>query len=156
MSTTRVIGIGNADCGDDAVGPATIAMLAQAPPDGVVLQTARGDMLALIDAWRAEDRVFLVDAVAADGSPGRVVRIDVSRNAVPAGLRSFVSSHGFSVAGAIELARALGRLPARLLVYGIEGAGFEPGAPLSPAVAQALPQLVSRLHADCIECTRPR
>jgi hydrogenase maturation protease len=155
MSTTRVIGIGNADRGDDAVGPAVIALLAKAPPAGVLLHTARADMLALIDTWEADDQVFLVDAVAADGSPGRVVRIDVSHDAVPAGLGSFVSSHGFSVAGAIELARALGRLPARLLVYGIEGAGFEPGAPLSPAVERALPRLVSQLQADCSACTRP-
>ncbi|MBL8223916.1 MAG: hydrogenase maturation protease [Chromatiales bacterium] len=155
MSTTRIIGIGNADRGDDAVGPTVIRMLAQAPPEGVVLHTARTDMLALIDTWRAEDQVFLVDAVAPAGSPGRVVRIDASRTPVATELDSFVSSHGFSVAGAIELARALGRLPARLLVYGIEGAGFEPGAPLSPAVSRALPQLVSYLQADCIACTRP-
>jgi hydrogenase maturation protease len=154
MSATRIIGIGNADCGDDAVGPAAVALLLQAPPDGVVLHTARADMLALIDTWQADDRVFLVDAVAATGSPGRVVRIDASCDAVPAGLGSFVSSHGFSVAGAIELARVLGRLPARLMVYGIEGAGFDPGAPLSPAVAAALPRLVARLRADCRACTK--
>lgn len=156
MSTTRIVGIGNADRGDDAVGPAVIAMLAQAPPEGVVLHTARADMLTLIDTWQADDQVFLVDAVAAAGSPGRVIRIDVSRETVASGLDSFVSSHGFSLAGAIELARALGRLPRRLMVYGIEGAGFDPGAPLSPPVSRALPRLVSHLQADCVACTRPR
>ena len=155
MTTTRIIGIGNGDRGDDGVGPAVIALLAKAPPAGAVLQAARGDMLALIDAWGSSDRVYLVDAVAPAGSPGRLVCIDVAGDALPGGLGSFVSSHGFGVADAIELARALGRLPARLAVYGIEGAGFTPGAPLSPAVVQALPRLVARLQADCAACTKP-
>ncbi len=49
-------------------------------------------------------------------------------------------THGFGLAGAIELARALDRLPARLVVVGVEAVGFEHGAPLSGPVRAAIPR----------------
>ena len=49
-----------------------------------------------------------------------------------------MSTHGFGLAEALELARALGQLPRRCIVYAIEGASFETGAPLSPEVAAAV------------------
>ena len=51
---------------------------------------------------------------------------------------SAASTHALGLGDAIELARALGRLPERLIVFGIEAAGFEAGADLSPAVAGAI------------------
>jgi hydrogenase maturation protease len=72
---------------------------------------------------------------------------------LPAGVfRS--STHAFGVGDAVELARALGRLPRRVVVYGVEGAGFESGAPLSPAVAAAVDDVVSRLEEEL--CTNGR
>lgn len=156
MSAVRIIGIGNADRGDDGLGPATIAALERAPPPGVQLQTARADMLELLEGWTSADRVFLVDALAAGDAPGRLVRIDACAAPVTDALGAFASTHAFNLAETIELARALGRLPRQLVVYGIEGERFEPGAALSPAVAQALPELLSRLRTECDACTKPR
>lgn len=42
------------------------------------------------------------------------------------------STHTVSVAEAVEMARVMGRLPDRLLIYGIEGADFGSGDGLSP------------------------
>ena len=57
------------------------------------------------------------------------------------------STHAFTVAQAIELARSLGRLPARLVVVGIEGRSFEAGAALGPAVAAAIEPAAERVLA---------
>ena len=61
------------------------------------------------------------------------------------------STHAFSVAEAVELARVLHQLPPHLTVYGIEGGNFEAGMGLSPdvegAVAAVIAQVVSELHA---------
>jgi hydrogenase maturation protease len=57
------------------------------------------------------------------------------------------STHALGVPEAIELARALGRLPARLEVYAIEGARFTAGAELSPAVERAVRELAESLSA---------
>ena len=43
------------------------------------------------------------------------------------------STHALGLADAVELARSLGRLPQRVVVYGIEGAAFEFGNGLSAA-----------------------
>ncbi len=57
------------------------------------------------------------------------------------------STHGFGVAQAIELARALNQLPRRLRVYGIEGYRFEVGAPPLPEVMAAVECLAQQLAA---------
>ena len=155
MAATRIIGIGNPDRGDDAVGPAVIAALAGRVPPAVVLETARGDMLALMQDWDAATAVILVDAMTPGGAPGRVTRLDAGGTVVAAGLASFASSHAFDLAGAIELARALGRLPPRLVAYGIEGAEFTHGAPLSGAVAAAVPEVVRLITRALSVCTKP-
>lgn len=156
MSAVRIIGIGNPDRGDDGAGPAVIAVLAVAPPVGALLSTARGDMVALLDSWTAADRVFLIDALAPESTPGRVLRLDAGVTPVAAEFAAFASTHAFNLAETIELARALGRLPAMLVVYGIEVAGCDPGAPLSPAVAQAVPEVAALLQKECDQCTKPR
>jgi hydrogenase maturation protease len=154
MSAVRIIGIGNAERGDDGLGPAVIAALEAAPPAAVQLATARGDLLALLDVWGSMDRVFLVDAVAPGGAPGRLVRIDASAGPVSEELGAFTSTHAFNLAETIELGRALGRLPLQLVIYGIEGIDFEPGVALSPAVQRALPELLTSLQTECEACTK--
>ena len=60
-------------------------------------------------------------------------RLDASDRALPPDpFRA--STHHVSLAEAVELARAIGRLPGRTVVYGIEGGSFAVGAPLTPAV----------------------
>jgi hydrogenase maturation protease len=61
---------------------------------------------------------------------------------------SAIAARTLSLADVIELARALGRLPARLTGYGIEGGAFELGTGLSPAVEAAVEAVTSRLLAD--------
>ena len=64
--------------------------------------------------------------------------------------RSFFhySTHAFSVAEAIEMARALGQLPRRLVVYGIEGKNFESGISLSPEIETAAEETAHRVKAE--------
>ena len=45
----------------------------------------------------------------------------------------------------VELGRALGRLPDRLVVVGVEAEGFDHGAPLTPQVAAAVPIAAARV-----------
>ena len=51
-------------------------------------------------------------------------------------------THAFGVAAAVELARALRRLPPRVVLVGVEAAAFDHGAPLTPEVAAAMPDAV--------------
>lgn len=138
-----VIGIGNPDRGDDAAGLAVARMvLAAAPADTAVIELG-GEQLALLDAWDGDSDVYVVDAVCSGGAAGSVYRFDA---AIPLGGDfSHRGTHLFSLADVIELARALHRLPARLTGFGIEGAGFELGAPLSPEAEAAVRTVAGRI-----------
>jgi hydrogenase maturation protease len=83
-----------------------------------------------------------------------VWRFDVGTGPLPQ-CAFTVSTHGFGLGEAIELARALGSLPPHCVVYAIEGATFEAGAPLSPPVAAAVGDVARRLLAEIID-QKPR
>ena len=125
-----VIGVGNAARGDDAAG-----LIAARRLGGLEHE---GDPVALLDVWRGADVAVVIDAVSSGAEPGTVHRFDATAAPLPARLRRSTSSHALGLAEAIELGRTLGRLPARLLVYGIEGERFEAGMELTPAVAAAV------------------
>jgi hydrogenase maturation protease len=79
-----------------------------------------------------------------------VHRFDAGDEPVPA--QAFRSStHAIGIADTIELARALGRLPSRVLVYGVEGADFGTGHGLTPAVEAAVGRVVAAIAADLKE-----
>jgi hydrogenase maturation protease len=145
-----VVGVGNPDRGDDGVGPAVVDELARRAPAGV-------DLVAVLlptrlwDAWQGRDDVVVVDAIRTGREAGAVV---VERVAERRLARSGAAgTHGFGVADAIELARALERLPARVTLVGVEVAGFIPGSGLSPSVASAV-QPAADAVVSCVEGSR--
>ena len=128
-----VIGFGNRWRGDDAVGPLAAERLAAAGYEAVEIEA---DGTLLLESWTGRTWVFVVDAMVSGAPPGSIRRFD-DPDALPKGaFRS--STHLISLAEAIDLARALGRLPHRLTVFGIEGGGYAYGASLSAAVDAAL------------------
>ena len=142
-----VIGVGNALRGDDGVGLAVAAALETRVPPGVSVVSCEQEPSRLLDAWEGAQSAIVVDASASGAEPGTVTRFDASAIPVPAGVfRS--STHAFGVGDAIEVARALGRLPAHVLVYAVEGDGFAAGAPLSAAVAAAVDEVAHAVLAD--------
>jgi hydrogenase maturation protease len=142
-----VIGVGNPDRGDDGIGRLIVRRLAGHVPQSVAIIERPGDTLALIDDWAGYEDVILVDAAAPLSAPGCVRRIDLLQDDLPTDL-SLSSTHAFGVADAVALARTLGLLPGRLIVYAIEGADFTPGAPVSPKVAAAADAVVARIVAE--------
>ena len=144
--TTLVIGVGNAWRGDDGAGLAVARRLRELSPPYVDVRAIEGDATSLMDAWAGADRVVVVDAAQSGAAPGSVRRFDAHAAALPVrALRS--STHAFGVPDAIELARALGRLPAMLDVYAIEGASFAAGDGLTPPVERAAEALAVALGA---------
>jgi hydrogenase maturation protease len=124
-------------------------------PDGVDLLEREGEPTALIDAWEGADSLWLVDAISSGAEAGSVHRLDASDRELPAGLFS-TSTHHVGLAEAVELARALGRLPRQVVVYGVEGGSFAVGEELTPAVAHAVDQVANAVREEVSECTRRR
>lgn len=132
-----VIGIGNPDRGDDAAGRHVAARLSARGLAGVVVREATGTATELMDLWHGFDTVILIDASAPQGTPGKVRILDANKGALPP-LGPEWSSHGLGLGEAIELARALGDLPAAALIVALEGKNFSHGAGLSPEIAASL------------------
>jgi hydrogenase maturation protease len=139
-----VIGVGNRMRRDDGAGPAVLDALA-----GEGFQTAEvpGDCARLIDLWEGRGAVHVVDAMRSEQATGAVLRFDAIRETIPRG-RFLHTSHAFGVAEAVETARLLGRLPGRLILWGVEGEDFGPGDGLSPAVAAAVADVAARVAVD--------
>jgi hydrogenase maturation protease len=88
-----------------------------------------------------------VDAVSSGAKPGTIFKIDARKDIVPAKFFRY-STHAFSVAEAIELARAMNMLPPRLLVYGIEGTNFTAGTSISPQVQRSIKKIIEQIIQD--------
>jgi hydrogenase maturation protease len=110
------------------------------------------------DEWDAFDTVILVDAAAPLARPGRIRCLDLTASPLPTGL-SHSSTHAVGVGETIELARSLGRLPRRLILYLVEGESFAAGGSLSPAVAAAADRVTESIRVDIaaalLEVDRP-
>jgi hydrogenase maturation protease len=132
-----VIGIGNPDRGDDAVGVEVARRVAAERPDVCVLEF--DDPSEALDVWAPEDAVVVVDAMSAGGYPGALHVVDVVARRLPVGNWSAEGTHALGLAGVVELARALGQLPRRLVVVGVEIARFDTGTPMSGPVQAAVP-----------------
>jgi hydrogenase maturation protease len=143
-----VLGVGNAWQGDDAAGLVAAERLSERAPTDVEVRLLEGEPVSLVDAWTGADEVFVVDAVSSGSPPGFVQRIDASDGPLPATLTA-ASTHTLGVGEAIELARALGRLPRRVVLYGIEAERIAAGAELTSAVAEAVDEVVERILEEC-------
>ncbi|WP_306322086.1 MULTISPECIES: hydrogenase maturation protease [unclassified Streptomyces] len=149
-----VIGVGNEFRRDDGIGWAVVERLreraARRPlPAGTVLGTCEGDPGRLIGLWEGAGLAVVVDAAHAHpGQPGRVHRIELDAerlNQPPT-----TSSHGLGLGEAVELARVLGRLPGRLVVFAVEGGDSSLGTHMSRAVADVVGPLAASVEDEIV------
>lgn len=142
-----VIGVGNPMRGDDGVGLHVARALRGEADEDIQVLEASGAGTELIETLRGAEAVIVIDAVQSGKKPGALHRI--LAHDTPLSVREFsCSTHGFGVAQAIEIARALNQLPRRCVVYGVEGACFEMRSTMSHDVEQAVGACVSLVRQD--------
>jgi hydrogenase maturation protease len=150
-SPIRIIGIGNAMRGDDAVGLLAARRLQEALGDRDEVIEADGVGVELLELMKGAQMALLIDSVRSGRTPGTIHRLDASID--PVASEPFSSStHAIGVAEAVELARVLGVLPATVIIYGVEAGNVEAGRPLSPPVAKALDEVVGLVIQECDAC----
>jgi len=146
-----VVGVGNLARGDDALGPLVAARVARLHLTDVEVAVDE-EPLTLVEHFGTHHDVVVVDAVRGRRTPPgtvHVVRVG------PAPLRSeagVLGSHGIGVAEVVELARALGRLPQRLTIVGVEVQVCDVGAPMSEPAQDSLDDAV-RAVLDALPTT---
>lgn len=101
-----VIGVGNDQRGDDAAGLHVIRHLEAQHPNDVIVRKESGEGAGLMESWAGTEAVIVVDSVHSGCAAGTIHRVDAASHPVPAHF-FWYSSHAFSVAEAVELARVL-------------------------------------------------
>lgn len=151
-----VIGVGNEYRRDDGFGPVVAARLAQLRETDHRLSTvditaSDGEPTRLIDLWTGAELAVVVDAVhdgCDHGGHRYELVLDDRGDDALAGLAAdrSASSHGISLGSTVELGRALGRLPRRLVVVAVGGTEFGFGTGLTPEVAAEVEPVVERVR----------
>ncbi|CAK0741402.1 Hydrogenase maturation protease [Gammaproteobacteria bacterium] len=139
MASLTVVGLGNPFRGDDGIGLALAAWLAEQRPVGVVTSCWEdADALTLTHQLLSlEGPVMLVDSADMGLMPGQ------ARLFEPVNARfceGSLSVHGLGIATALGLAEALGRT-GPVWFLGIQPASLQ-GASLSPVLQRAWPKLI--------------
>jgi hydrogenase maturation protease len=154
VTSAVVIGVGNAYRGDDAAGREVARLVRDRVPDGLSVVVCELEPTRLIDAWDGADAAFVVDAVSSGAEPGTVHRFDATSEPLPS--REFRSStHALGIGETVELARAIGRLPARVVVFGVEGKSFGSGTELSVPAQAGVERAVELVLEEAGCTTRP-
>jgi len=142
-----IIGLGNEHRSDDRSGLEVVRALRGRLEGRARIEECVAGGVALLDRWRAADRVIVVDAVRSGARPGTVHRLEPSDGEMGI-LRGPTSTHGLSLAEAVALAKGLGQLPSHLVVYGIEAANVKVGDELTPEVARGVEEATARILAE--------
>jgi hydrogenase maturation protease len=135
MWHTVVIGVGNPYRRDDGVGPAVISRLRDVVPQGVRLEESDGEPSRLLELWSGAYLAIVVDGVRTSGGRAGQVHLRQLDGAVSAATPA--SSHGVDLGDAVALAQAVDRMPATLMMYGVEVVDTSYGPGLTPVVESA-------------------
>src|SRR3989338_3116656 len=143
---TIIIGAGNACRGDDGAGLAVARKLRKRLRGLAQVIEWNGEGSGMLRAWQGVETAVIVDAVRSGAPAGMVHRYVAHKRPLPVQYLRCGSSHTFGVAEAIEVARVIGQLPRRVVVYTIEGVRFSVGSGVSAAVRRAIAAV-----ADAVE-----
>ena len=114
-------------------------------PADVTLAVSDGEPTRLLDLWTGADLAVVVDAVHTGADHGgHVYELTVDDLA---GTSTVDTSHRVGLGTTVELARALDRMPGRLVVLAVDGTEFGYGPDLTPAVAAAVEPVARRVRA---------
>lgn len=137
MSEVLILGIGSPEP-DDSIGWQAAEYLRRAGslPSEVRVQVCDRPGVTLLAHFRRAPQVILIDAMKAGLAPGSVRAVPAEELVAAESL----SSHDVGVAEAVALAAALGELPQRLSIIGIE-AGGDPAISIARVAEEVQRQL---------------
>jgi hydrogenase maturation protease len=146
-----IVGIGNYYYHDDAVGLYIAGKLKSLNLHDVKVIDSVPDCSHLIETWTGIGKVIVIDAAKSGAEPGHIYRFDALKDSIPEECFARYSTHMMSIVETIELAKTLGELPEKLIVYGIEGGEFSAGEGLTDTIKVAADDVIGRIIAELNE-----
>ena len=137
-----IVGVGNIWRSDDGVGIAVARAIKKcfgmARPHVEVMESD-GEITRLLDCFGEFKYVYLIDAICADPhEDGAIIKLDALKSPLQEMEQMRASTHAMGIAQAIEMARAMGRLPVILRIFAIKASRFDHGNVLSKSVADSV------------------
>ncbi|MBN2227597.1 MAG: hydrogenase maturation protease [candidate division Zixibacteria bacterium] len=144
-----IIGQGNEFRGDDGAGPEVIRRLKTRGVDRdnrVAVITGPLDVVGIINEWQNTALTIFIDAVLAQGPPGKIHTFHPLISPIPEAMGTLLSTHDTPpFTKALELGQAIDRLPHELVVYCIEGQNLTHKIGLTAEVDQAVDRIVDMI-----------
>jgi hydrogenase maturation protease len=141
---TKVIGIGSHH-GDDLAGWLVAERLRRRADIAAEVISLR-DTTTLIDHLDGCQRLILIDACLSGDIPGTVKRLEWPAATLES--HGGASTHGLTVADALELAERLERLPRDVVLLVIEAEHASPGESANATTLAGLDQLEAQVLAE--------
>ncbi len=140
-----LITIGNSLRGDGGVA----AALSHCLPEHLAREVCRFDLGSysgvLQECLIYHKAAIIIDSTSNDTAPGTVSIVDVSHILDQTELLNLRSCHGFSLSEEMRSAKKRGRLPKRIIFFGVEIDKTDWNDKLSPELEAKLPKLVNKL-----------
>ena len=144
----KIMAVGNAFYGDDGVGAAVLDQIRKADVfPGAELFDAHTDALSLLDHLDRDRLNVIIDAADMGLPPGEVAWFQPEDVAFKIAL-DHLSMHGFGLPETFALAEQLGLMPERTIIVGVQPERIEINRGLSPAVAAAVPRVISIIQTE--------
>ncbi len=139
MKTALIGGIGNVLLGDDGIGPYVVRLLESQYTFGENVKVADigTPALDLTHQIVGLHALILVDSLVSDDPPGTIVLYQ-KKDVVCEAPAQRLDPHSPALSECLMTAEMLGASPENVLLAGIVGACYEPGCPLTEAVAQSV------------------
>jgi len=145
----RIVGVGSSS-GDDAVGWNAVRRLQREREWGSEFEfhAVEGGQ-RLLDLLDGRGSLIIVDAFSSNEKAGGILRLEWPSPRIET--LHLGTTHHVRPAEALQLAAALGILPATVVIWAVAGEQFVPQSDLSPTVAASVPVLVQQIVVELDE-----
>jgi hydrogenase maturation protease len=140
-----VLGVGNVLLRDEGIGIRAVEELQRRylfPDDVEIIDggTSGIELLRFIDDV---DHFLIIDALSAGHPPGSVLRVEGAD--VPATFETRITPHQLGLSDLLATAKLTGKMPAHVVLFGVEPKTLESGLEFSPEVGGALDKLLGKV-----------
>jgi hydrogenase maturation protease len=144
-----IIGVGNLLMGDDGIGiHAAEALLHENLPSNVAVFSAETRAFDVLEYMDDSDKAVIVDAYKKGGAPGSIYRFtfDPASDILDESMN--LSMHDINFIDVLRAGKGIYKLPAEIVIIGVEPDVLECRLGLSDKLNDALPEIIEAVKSE--------